>query len=1058
MKCIRRCSMKMRLYIHILFRSLLKTFVTLLLLTVTAFLFLYNLAEYSVSARQYREARDRYEGVLTAEVSAVEKASTMPDFFLMTDPTNPGRTFDRVQYEEYHHESISQELADALSTLPYISRVEQRCMTAGVSPDYFRMDTDIHLFPYASRAVLVATIGEKTIDPDESGLIAKGYPTIAKDGFQYITLENIEMLAGDPEWLKGDWSQKIELHIPREDMRDQYIRLFWTDYVTVRDCMFSIDPRLYMEDVDALKVGRRYVFVLRNNSNILSTTHFFNVGDDSLADWWPYFTDVTDLPDGWLETDEFAALRELIQVTNDDVHTFDVVYGDDMKAIRRVAQGRIICDEGRLIDPADVGQPVCVVSTDFLKTNGLQVGDAITLNLGNYLCEQYAPLGAVASTRGRHSTAFKMQEFTIIGAWRDLNEGNHVPRDLYWCWSNNAVFVPSAYLPVCVNAETYTPKPAELSFVVGNAENIVPFTEKGLPQVEAMGLAYTFDDWGWTRVAMDLLQARNLARIKLLIFSGAAVLAILLTVWLFIGRKKREFGVLRALGMPRKEASAWLFCPFLYLGAVSTLLGALIAWRMNIRQLQRAAEGTEMAVPAGAGIYLLGALGFLAALALLAWADIALIRKKSILELIRADDGAPERRTQEAEMPSAAALDSSAVQWTTRDLGGSKSKHWRGRYLRRLMGRNPVRSSLSLILSALLILAFGLLTVLRSIYRELYQNVEVKPVISGGITYERAKTLAESGYVRDPYYEYVFHEGMVEMREGDSCPIIMTNHLDRLVTEPVEWLEGWDEETAMNTDDKICVLHAPYAVVLGKSLGDTIRLNEQDWWPHLSGMGLNPLRNGETPLDRRDAHRPFVKIVGLIQGTAENNTVYLPVAAWNRFAFLVPEGCLDLAQYTLLDYHQAAEFEAYAADMLSRSKKPIQITVDTSYADRLYQIHRLIETLYPLAVAAALLLGGVLPGLAVLHASKEISILRALGVPAKDCVLLYTLSQVLCALAGLVLGIALVLVIQHPEWSIVIVPFALYVSAHMAACALGSGVFAWMCARKHVLAQLQVKE
>ena len=106
MKCIRRCSMKMRLYIHILFRSLLKTFVTLLLLTVTAFLFLYNLAEYSVSARQYREARDRYEGVLTAEVSAVEKASTMPDFFLMTDPTNPGRTFDRVQYEEYHHESI----------------------------------------------------------------------------------------------------------------------------------------------------------------------------------------------------------------------------------------------------------------------------------------------------------------------------------------------------------------------------------------------------------------------------------------------------------------------------------------------------------------------------------------------------------------------------------------------------------------------------------------------------------------------------------------------------------------------------------------------------------------------------------------------------------------------------------------------------------------------------------------------------------------------------------------------------------------------------------------
>ena len=100
----------------------------------------------------------------------------------------------------------------------------------------------------------------------------------------------------------------------------------------------------------------------------------------------------------------------------------------------------------------------------------------------------------------------------------------------------------------------------------------------------------------------------------------------------------------------------------------------------------------------------------------------------------------------------------------------------------------------------------------------------------------------------------------------------------------------------------------------------------------------------------------------------------------------------------------------------------------------------------------------VLPGLIVLHGSKEISILRALGVRAKDCVILYTLSQVLCALAGLVLGIAAVLVALRPEWSAVIVPFALYVSAHLAACALGSGVFAWLCARKRVLEQLQAKE
>ena len=56
------------------------------------------------------------------------------------------------------------------------------------------------------------------------------------------------------------------------------------------------------------------------------------------------------------------------------------------------------------------------------------------------------------------------------------------------------------------------------------------------------------------------------------------------------------------------------------------------------------------------------------------------------------------------------------------------------------------------------------------------------------------------------------------------------------------------------------------------------------------------------------------------------------------------------------------------------------------------------------------------------------------------------------------LGIAAVIVALRPELGEVIVPFAIYLAAHLAACALGSGVFAWLCARKRVLEQLQAKE
>ena len=129
----------------------------------------------------------------------------------------------------------------------------------------------------------------------------------------------------------------------------------------------------------------------------------------------------------------------------------------------------------------------------------------------------------------------------------------------------------------------------------------------------------------------DLLRARSLSLVKLLIFSAAALFALILTVWLFIGRKKREYGILRALGMPRGEAGRSLLIPFLILGLVSAVLGLLTARIVTARQL-----GTGH-VPAGPGLFLLGALGFLVLLVLLSFVGLLLVRRRSILELVQGD-------------------------------------------------------------------------------------------------------------------------------------------------------------------------------------------------------------------------------------------------------------------------------------------------------------------------------------------------------------------------------------------------------------------------------------
>ena len=640
-----------------LYRSPLKTVLTLLLLAVTAFMFLYNLSEYSVSDREYQEACEYYQGVLTVEELSVPDNASSIDFFLLTDETERTRAYGLpffedgldVSYDNNHQKSLEDGMIEKLSKLPYITRVEKRYLTAGVSADYMRLDTDKNMYPYSARCIITATVKSRFLSAlhNNWALTSSIYPEI--EAFEYLIIEDAEMLAGNPSWFVDAAGQHLNQHavylqIIKDEYREKATYTFNSES-TKRLNMFTTENLIYIEDVAALQPGRCYLMILRNNSELqgVSTTteyqdeypsgyyHLFNVGDDSLIGWWPYFVDITDLPDNWLEMDEFADLRELIRVTNDDVHTFDIIYGDDMSAHRRVAEGRVVCEEGRFLTPADAGQPVCVVSTAFLETYGLKVGDSITLDLGNYLSEQYAPLGAVAVTRGRQNTAYTQQSFTIIGTWRDLNEGNHPFRDLYWCWSNNAIFVPSSFLPECTNAENHTFKPSEISFVIDNPENIASFEKECLPLLDEMGINYKFSDGGWQQIGQNLIQSRKEALVKLVIFSAAAVFALILTTWLFIGRKKRDYAIFRALGMPKGEASNRLYIPFLLLGFISTLLG-FAGVRIVVAQ-QLATETAHSAE--NVSLFLCGALGFFILLAIIALIGLLLIRRRSILSLLQ---------------------------------------------------------------------------------------------------------------------------------------------------------------------------------------------------------------------------------------------------------------------------------------------------------------------------------------------------------------------------------------------------------------------------------------
>ena len=641
------------LWFRTLLRSPVKTLCTVLLLAVAAFFFVFNLATFVAQQKTAKEVEENTIGVLTAENTPPKKlADPTVGMFMLTDPTNPGATIGDVTYENCHQQPFGAEEAAALSSLPYISTADRRYMTAGVSERFLRLDDYPGYYGCQDRCILEGTVAANEENEfflklnDDNGWYRAQYEP---EGIRDIWLTDVKLLAGDADWLE----LQLEAYGGRAKVLVCALKeasigkvLHSVPDGTERNPVMSTDYDVTLEDVQKLVPGRRFVFVLRENPNLTDkedANHFlYSVGDDFRKDWWPYFTDITDLPETYLETEDFSKLRSLIEVSEADRHTFDVVYTDNMATIRRVSREQLAAVQGRFLTPEDEGKPVCVVSEAFLAETGLRLGDSIDLKLGNVLMEQYAPVGAVAVTKGRYSAEWTPASFTIVGSYADAENGSWLYRDLYWAYSDNTVFVPASFLPESCDTENHLFRPGEISLVVGDAKNIPAFDAEGLPLLDEMGLKYEYADHNWTAVAEKMHAVKTASLARLLAFAAAALLAVMLTVYLFLIRRKKEYAILRALGCPRNAAAVALTLPLLFLAAFSVLAGTaaarLRAGRPGKDPLDALSLGLRKLPQMSALGYSLAFLGFLCLIGLLADLYLNKLGKKSPLTLLQEEE------------------------------------------------------------------------------------------------------------------------------------------------------------------------------------------------------------------------------------------------------------------------------------------------------------------------------------------------------------------------------------------------------------------------------------
>ncbi len=1068
--------MKKNIGIRMLLRSPVKTAVTLVLIAAASFLFLYNLLDYAITQREYDRNYKQYHGYFTLMHPQDQLVGENNDWplqsrFFVSDPTsNPAYT-EQYPYEQYHLRSFSREEVESIASLPYVTRVENRYITGGLAdfPRYFYYTSMgcYAKFLYSSRVVLEGTYDGTT--PDIHSLVL---PLIAGSGVSVnLKLTDVKLISGREEDLKQNWA-----YINKKIL---YVSLYATipekadNQVRYGGMLISLGPHaknwISTDTILGLEKGQRYVFVASldtygNSAGIgeeqrAASNPYTYLGDDSLYGVCDYITPLAGKPENWLETPEFAGIRQMIEIMEADRHTLDIHYVGDMQGIKRYQEGQLQLFRGRMLTREDSERhnPVCIIPESMAARQKLEIGDTLHLKLGDRLMEQYIPMGAVAYSVPRYPDNWTDQDFTIVGTFAE-NGLNRLPvEETFWSFGDNAVLVPLSFLPETADTENYEPKPAQLTFAIDDADSIIPFRDEVLPGLLEKGYILNFFDGGWPAVREQFTQAGSLGLVKLSAFALSAVLVMLLTVYLYILRKKKEYAVMRALGCPASQARGALLFPLFVLAFPAVLLGSVAAVIYTRQAAEaNAAEFSAMGLTLDSSVpgFVLAAgfVGSLLFLLILAFLALLRVAKTPPLELLQ--DGGKRKTVKRrkalppeptgdlvfAELPK---LPEPVFQPHTalRHTLGYMGKHLR---------RTPVKSLLAVLLALVLAFSVGFFTLLRSTYRELYQNIEIHPRILNGVSDNRAADVAKSGYVKDAYMEYT-RRGCESNFVPDT--LVMTSNIFRVTEAEIIWREDKGPEM-FEENGAFCVISRDLADELGYTLGSRLEICSQGW----IGMLVNnyPLLSYEEVVEEvyhKFSHK--FTVAGIAE--EEGMKVYAPVAARGHFGSMFPDYVpLDKAEFTLLDYHKATEFRSWVFRLLLG--RPGSFTMDTSEADRVYQTYRLLELLYPIAFALALILGSVLPAGIILQSAREASLLRVLGTTKRRTRIMLSLEQVLLCFLGLLCAAAGLIALKGEVLCGVADLLVLYAAVHFCLCLIGAWVSAVSVTRRNVLELLQVKE
>ncbi len=1003
-----------------LFRSPAKTVLTFFLIAAASFALFSRVTDYAVTRREAAKAESFYSGVAALDNSA--------------PPMSVSYDIDGIEWSSTY--SVLQQWPDdeqieEFISLPGVTLADTRYMTAGRIGNYKRLIDETEMYKIEDYILEGNYSGYE--EPDDTGRIT-------------LLFNDVTVHAGDVE-AADDKPLKIRAIVTENlpDGKNPYPMAFF----------------------EKLKIGSRCLIMGESISGELVLQINGQPREEALRV-------VDGLGDNYLETEDFVFYKEQIELYYDKLHVYDIVYTSDMRSIPRFNERNMFISEGRPLTDGDTD--VCVVNEAFLEAYGLAVGDRISIELGDTLYPQSGQAGAMLIKYLGRPNYVNTKELEIIGAYRLMDTYSARCSESNWSYTPSTVFVPSSLLPVEV-PQDYSVFCGEFSVLIENAHDIESFRDAAEPLVAKMGVGMRFSDGGWSSMKDSFETGQVVSILSIILYVAGAAIALLLAVYLYIGGNKTSYAIMRTLGVSGKTAGHLTAFPFTVLSVFAMPVGGIAGLiYASYKTTQTLVGMSDSSAPEGYIFVLNAALpgGVIILCMVLEVVFVSSVtafflwkmKKTPPLELLqegeqRTGKGRKTKSVIVVQSPVSAGFNVEMITDAGDVPAGRKysALSQTAAYIFRQLRRGIGKTAVSFIMAVVLVAGIGMFVLARLAYQDAFREIEVKGKALQFASFS-IDNLSTSDLIQD-FYCY----GNFSVRTNNiesHTPMIVTNDVERYLAEDynITYAEGYDL-SVLDKTGQVCLVGQTFADMFGIQPGDEIGLLSDSMYYVLEQL----CKDKDTNMIEEEALRNTVmyKVVGIITSGDENVSsgivTGMNTGAEDVYGQPFPFG---YSEFTLTDNEKLVELKSMMDEEQKESQKEYapmaSFHIDSESLKNIIRIRDLLVALFPVAVAAAIIIGMFGSGMVIIQSAQESAFLRVLGVTKKRVRFILVFRQIiLCAI-----GICIVaggLYLFFPEMSARSSrTLAACLGLYFAGSLFGAAVAAVHVTRHRVLELLQVKE